>query len=289
MSGAGELRRELSIRGQRIAEQHQSVYELTEGSVPSVLFGRDGVQRHDNFHPSSFRNICSNADWARRLTKDHTASRRAGTRAAWRWKELDCANSSDALLMNVFCYRRAVANPSLCAMLGVAPSVVPTFGFKPKVPLRNGKTDRTEVDMKLGDVMVEAKLTESDFQAAEARKVERYRDFKEVFDPAELPRHGEIYDSYQLIRGALAAYVTGGSFCVICDSRRPDLSEKWYRVLRAVRNCELRCRLQLLTWQELSITLPRPLQRFLAWKYGIHVGLQSFADCGIARLAAWRR
>ena len=190
----------------------------------------------------------------------------AWTRAAWQWKELDCVNSSDALLMNVFCYRRAVANPSLCAMLGVAPGVIPSFGFRPHLPFRDGKTDQTEVDMKLGDLMVEAKLTETGFQTAEARKVERYRDFEEVFDPIALPRHGDIYDSYQLIRGVLAAHVTGGSFCVICDSRRPDLREKWYHVLRAVRTCELRCRLQFLTWQELAVALPLPLQRFLAAK-----------------------
>ena len=272
MRGAGELRRELSVRGQHLAEQHHSVHELTEGSVPSVIFGRDGIRQHGNFNPASYRNICANPDWARRLTKVHTASRRVRTRASWQWKELDCANSSDALLMNVFCYRRAITNSLLCAMLGVAPRVVPVFGFNPNVPLRNGKTDRTEVDMKLGELMVEAKLTETDFQTAEARKVERYRDFEEVFDPTELPRDGEIYHSYQLIRGALAAHVTGSSFCVICDSRRPDLREKWYLVLRAVRNCELRCRLQLLTWQELAVTLPRPLQSFLASKYGIHVG-----------------
>lgn len=269
MSGAGELRRELSVRGQNIAARHQSLHELTEGSVPSVIFGRDEVRRHGNFYPVSYRNICSSQDWARRLTKVHTASRRSRTRASWQWKELDCANSSDALLMNVFCYRRAISNPLLCAMLGVATGLIPRFGFKPNLHFRDGKTDRTEVDMKIGDLMVEAKLTETGFQTAEARMVERYRDFEEVFDPMELPRDGGFYRSYQLIRGVLAAYAAGGSFCVICDSRRPDLREQWYLVLRSVKNCELRCRLQLLTWQELADVLPRPLQRFLAEKYGI--------------------
>ena len=69
--------------------------------------------------------------------------------------------------------------------LGEAPRVIPAFGFKPKIPFREGKSDRTEVDMKLGDLMVEAKLTETDFRAAEVRKVERYRDFEEFFDPTE--------------------------------------------------------------------------------------------------------
>ena len=80
---------------------------------------------------------------------------------------------------------------------------------------------------------------------------------------------GNIVRGYQLIRGVLAAYATGGSFCVLCDARRPDLIESWYSVMRAVRSCVLRCRLQLLTRQELAAVLPKSLQKFLAAKYGI--------------------
>ena len=154
-------------------------------------------------------------------------------------------------------------------MLGVPSGLVPQFGFRPEIPLRSGKTDRTEIDMKLGDLMVEAKLTEMDFQTAPARMIERYRDLEEVFDPRELMMSGAVVRGYQLIRGVLAAHATGGSFCVLCDARRPDLIENWYAVMRAVRSCVLRCRLQLLTWQELTAVLPKSLQKFLAAKYGI--------------------
>jgi hypothetical protein len=154
-------------------------------------------------------------------------------------------------------------------MLGVPSGLVPQFGFRPEIPLRSGKTDRTEIDMKLGDLMVEAKLTETDFQTAPVRMVERYRDLIDVFDSGELMMSGDVVRGYQLIRGILAAHATGGSFCVLCDARRPDLIENWYAVMRAVRSCVLRCRLQLLTWQELTAVLPRSLQRFLAAKYGI--------------------
>jgi hypothetical protein len=123
--------------------------------------------------------------------------------------------------------------------------------------------------MKLGDLLVEAKLTETDFQTAPARMIERYRDQAEVFDSGELMRFGDVVPGYQLIRGVLAAYTTGGSFCVFCDARRPDLIENWYSVMRAVRSCVLRCRLQLLTRQELAAVLPKSLQKFLAAKYGI--------------------
>ena len=89
-----------------------------------------------------------------------------------------------------------------------------------------------------------------------------------MFDPEELMT-SDVVPNYQLIRGVLAASATGGTFCVLCDARRPDLIEDWYAVMRAVRSCVLRCRLQLLTWQELTIVLSKPLQKFLAAKYGI--------------------
>jgi hypothetical protein len=42
--------------------------------------------------------------------------------------------------------------------------------------------------MRWGGLLVEAKLTEADFQTREARIVEGYRDFDAVFDPERLPR-----------------------------------------------------------------------------------------------------
>jgi hypothetical protein len=96
-----------------------------------------------------------------------------------------------------------------------------------------------------------------------------YRDSHDVFNLGELMRSGELVQNYQLIRGVLAAHSTGGSFCVLCDARRPDLIENWYSVMHAVSDCSLRCRLQLLTWQEVIPALPKTLQLFLAKKYGI--------------------
>jgi hypothetical protein len=99
--------------------------------------------------------------------------------------------------------------------------------------------------------------------------IERYRDLEEVFDVEELPVRGERVMGYQLIRGTMAAHASGCSFCVLCDARRPELVETWYAVMRAVRSFELRCRLKLLTWQELAGVVPRELREFLAEKYGI--------------------
>jgi hypothetical protein len=153
--------------------------------------------------------------------------------------------------------------------LGSDLAELPEFGFKPRTPLSNLRFDNTEIDMKLGDLLVEAKLTESDFQLADPRLVHRYRDLATVFDIAELPLRKGKHIGYQLIRGALAAYAANTSFCVFCDARRPDLTECWYSVIRAVRLYDLRCRLKLLTWQELARAVPIDLQEFLASKYGI--------------------
>ena len=62
------------------------------------------------------------------------------------------------------------------------------LGGKPVFPLRSGLVDRTEVDMRWGSLLMEAKLTETDFQTRKAAVVEAYRDFDEVFDRELLPR-----------------------------------------------------------------------------------------------------
>ena len=263
------LRTELSARSLRHALKHGYLHERTDGTIPSILFGCDEEGRHGNFHPASYRSIGETPAWARRLGKVHTAYRRARVRANWAWKELDCSSSSDALLMNVFCYPDLMGVPAVRALLGSDGADVPEFGVRPRTPFSNGGKDNTEVDMRLGGLYVEAKLTESDFQIADARLVRRYRDLETVFEMGELPLRNRKHVGYQLIRGILAAYAAEGSFCVFCDARRPDLSECWYRVMRAVRLYDLRCRLKLLTWQELAGVVPGDLQEFLALKYGI--------------------
>ena len=261
------LRRELSGRNLLVAKTVP--HESTFGTVPSVLY-QDTDGHHGNFLAASYRRICSNQDWRRRLAKCYTASKRVARSDDRVRRELDCANSSDALLMNIFCYPGITSRASLCSLLGIDRGLRPQFGMKPGTPFVNGHADRTEVDMLLGHLLVEAKLTEGGFQNARRELVLRYRDLDEVFDAEELPATADGFRHYQLIRGVLAAHHSGRSFLVLCDSRRSDLKESWYSVLRAVRSCELRSRLALVTWQELATTLSRTLQRFLGEKYGIY-------------------
>ena len=266
-SSAAALRQELSLRNLRLAESVS--HECTYGCVPSVLY-QEAHGGHGNFLSASYRRICASPDWRRRLKKCYAASALLPRNLGRVRRELDCANSSDALLMNIFCYPGVTSRRALCALLGIEPGLRPRFGVKPHIPFVNGRADRTEVDMALGNLFVEAKLTEADFQTARPDLVLRYADLDGIFDVGELPSRAGKFCSYQLVRGILAAHYCGMAFAVIYDRRRADLAEDCFAVARALRRSERMSRLAILTWQELSATLPKTLQKFLAEKYGIY-------------------
>jgi hypothetical protein len=308
-SGAGwyasQLRQELAARNRLYARSREHVESY--GAAPVVLYTpEDG--RHGNFFDPAYAAMLSKPEWFRRLDKVH-AQQRSLPKAERKWRELDSSMSSDALLMNVFCAPDVARSAEVRAMLGVAANESPVFGWRARVPLANARVDRTEVDMRWGSLLVEAKLTETDFQSCKRDLVEAYRDLDEVFDRNRLPRVEiavsrrrrsvefpedytqeetrispdqwkphvwdvapatiEGYASYQLIRNVLAAYAAEARFCVILDERRPDLREAWFCVMAAVRSASMRVRLKVLTWQELCARLPKDLQEFLGEKYGI--------------------
>jgi len=267
---ASELRRELSIRSREYAKRLNLPYRQSYGGAPVICYlpSEDGCA-HGNFLPETYRAILQNDGWRQRLEKPHSQARGSLPREDRRWRELDSCNSSDALLMNIFCFPETLRNFRVFGLLGLETGAVPQFGLKARVPLANGRLDRTEVDMRFGELLVESKITESDFQTAEAAVLETYRDFEEVFDRRALPRQAGEYLSYQLIRNVLAADQNHSSFCVMSDARRPDLCEAWYAVMRCVRMLDLRLRCKILTWQELAEALPEKLQVFLREKYGI--------------------
>jgi hypothetical protein len=325
---ASLLRRDLNAKAHKFAHERKLLHDIAPGpnqdTDPLIIFGRSELGPHGNFHPASDLAISANPDWLRRLAKPHTASRRSPARNEWPWRELDSAVSSDALLMNIFCHPRVFSgrtlSPAVANLLNVDRTAQPRFGMNPRVPLRtirkgrskppsesssrsNTLTDRTEIDLQLGNLFVEAKLTESSFQTSAPRLIERYRDLEAVFDVGRLPRKilytpvsppttedysqleepteslisspalsqsaRTVIDGYQLIRNVLAAFAADASFCVLCDSRRHDLIEIWYSVLSAVHYPSFAWRLKLLTWQELASALPKDLQQFLDAKYGI--------------------
>lgn len=267
MAGPGALRCEISLRN--AARATGAAVEMSFGSVPCVVYGENGPGDHGNFLRASYKRILQQPAWKARLAKVYTGSRFLPRRTDRLRRELECANSSDALLMNIFCYPGILRRTTVCSLLGIEPGIHPAFGVRPRIPLKNGAEDRSEVDLKLGNLWIEAKLTEGDFQTARCDLVHRYRDLESVFDLDRLPRNNGRYRSCQLIRGALAAHTLGASFAVFCDQRRQDLIEACFEVISAVNSAELRCRLSVVTWQEIALAMPPKPRHFLAEKYGI--------------------
>ena len=90
--------------------------------------------------------------------------------------------------MNVFCTPGVLESPLVQSVLGVGDGASAIFGWKARVPLKNRRTDTTEVDLRWGSLLIEAKLTEPDFQTKSAAIMDRYRDFEGVFLPELLER-----------------------------------------------------------------------------------------------------
>jgi hypothetical protein len=144
---------------------------------------------HGNFFDAAYAAIAARPEWFRRFDKIHTSQKSLPkAESSRRWRELDSSMSSDALLMNVFCTPGVAESPVLRRALGIEGDEPPVFGWKARVPLKNEHFDRTEVDLRLGSLLVEAKLTEADFQTKTAAVVEGYRDLDAVFDRDLLPR-----------------------------------------------------------------------------------------------------
>ena len=181
---AAQLRRELALRNRLWARGRPHVESY--GSEPVIVYQPDD-EHHGNFFDPAYAAIRTRSDWMRRLQKAHTG-RRSLPRAERRWCELDSSTSSDALLMNVFCTPGVLESPLVRDSLGVDDGADAMFGWKARVPLKNGRTDTTEVDLRWGSLLVEAKLTEADFQTKPVSVVEGYRDFAAVFCPELLPR-----------------------------------------------------------------------------------------------------
>lgn len=267
MNWSGALRAELASRAREWAQDRGVSFYESLGSAPTVLFERDASGgSHGNFHPDSWRAICANLDWKRRLDKVHSQLRALPEVRRAAAKELDSCNSSDALLMNCFCFPGTVA-----LLLGVsAPtSAAPVFGFPAALSLVDGTLDATEIDMWFGGLVVEAKLTEADFTARPEAHVLRYKNLSSCFDLASLPRDGGTILGYQLIRNVLAADQHNAGLVVLIDGRRPDLLHEWWRVHAAIKDQTLRLRCSFRTWQEVAAVSPPALREFLRARYGL--------------------
>jgi hypothetical protein len=213
----------------------------------------------DNFLPSSYQSIQQNPQWKARTLKVHSKLN-DGT------LEMQSSNSSDALLMNIFC------NPGVRKWIGISKLLhIDTlseieFGWNPS--FENEKiVHPTEIDMKIGNRIFEAKLTEESFTEKEKEIVENYPNFHTVFNPEYLESSDKKYHHYQLIRNILTAYKYNFSFSILVDETRTDLIRALFSVVQAIREPTVRNRVSFFTWQEIADACGAELKNFLQQKY----------------------
>src|SRR6202789_320244 len=116
-ASASALRCELSSRN--TARSNGLAVEMSYSSVTSIVYAEDERGQHGNCLPASYRRMMQQPGWKARLAKVYTGSRFLPRKTDRTRRELECANSSDALLMNIFCYPGILRRSALCSLLGI--------------------------------------------------------------------------------------------------------------------------------------------------------------------------
>jgi hypothetical protein len=214
----------------------------------------------DSFHPESLNNIRRTPDWNARTRKAHQNV--TGV------LEMQSSNSSDALLMNIFCHPSIQQWAGVRKVLGNDMATI-AFGVHGAVQINKGQTDTTEIDMVLPGIFCEAKLTEADFTHKRPEIVESYDGLQETFHSEALPRVGTDYDNYQIIRNLLAAKQHDRDHILLCDERRPDLVRRYMTTVSCLRDIEGRKRCRVIFWQEIVEACGGALRKWIKEKYGI--------------------
>jgi len=215
----------------------------------------------DNFHNKSFQNIISgnHSDWQKRTQKKHT-------HFTQNILEMQSCNSSDALLMNIFCHPKIRLWKGVSKLLKVNMDNGIEFGWQ-GVGFSNELSHKTEIDMKIGNRLFEAKLTEKDFTAKPIGIVENYDGFDDVFDKTLLLKKDNEYPNYQLIRNILAAYKNECFFTLLVDESRIDLIRSLQVTQMAIKIGDLRKQIDFITWQEIASVCGKDLKNYLENKY----------------------
>ena len=214
----------------------------------------------DNFCPDSYRAIRANSDWCIRTRKPH--NRVTGA------LEMQSSNSSDALLMSIFCHPQLITWKGVADLLGFEPSD-PVFGLKARVAKQETNGDATEIDLAIGDCLIEAKLTEKDFTEKSVPEVLRYTHLQEHFHVDLLAQQNGHFQNYQVIRNLLAAIQRRRNHVLMCDERRPDLVVHYMDTVSCLRDPAHRVNCRVVFWQDLARSSGKNLSEFLASKYGI--------------------
>jgi len=214
----------------------------------------------DNFLAKSYLQIEKNQDWLSRLQKAHQNVEGA--------LEMKSSNSSDALLMNIFCHPKIGEWKGVRELFKVN-EIKPIFGFKPGIPLKDGQKDSTEIDLAFENIFAEAKLTESDFTQKDEHFVRNYQAVEEVFHFEKLPKKNEKILNYQIIRNILAAFHSDERHILLCDDRRGDLIRSYFDVVKCIKDVNVRQRCDIIFWQGIWKKVGKDLRELLSKKYGI--------------------
>jgi len=246
----------LEIRKSALNYARKRGLPVDESHASTVIF----QDLSDNFYPESFKSISSNPEWQHRTAKTHQNV--AGV------LEMQSSNSSDALLMNIFCHPDVRRWEGIRDLIGEEIGDI-TFGFPGQVYISGGQFDSTEIDMALTGLFCEAKLTETDFTCKVAKVVERYDGLHAAFHAEELPRIGEDYDNYQIIRNLLATLQYGKKHMLLCDGRRSDLVQRYMETVLCLRDIRNRKKCKVVFWQEIVGACGVSLRDWIEEKYGI--------------------
>lgn len=235
-----------------------------EGNIKNFNIGKetksgfifDNIK--DNFNPDSYSNINSNSKWKKRIGK--TLTEFPDT------LEMQSSNSSDAILMNIFCNPKIIDWKGIKKLFKITDFDEFVFGWKPY--FSNEKSHRTEIDLKFNDIIIEAKLTESDFKLKDPEIVEAYDNFSLVFDRTLLELNkNRKYKNYQLIRNILTAYKYKCRFILLVDESRIDLIKEFIKTTNAIKDNSLRNRMDFITWQEITNSVGKTLREYIQTKY----------------------
>jgi hypothetical protein len=209
-----------------------------------------------SFNPKTFAHISMRNEFKKRLNKVHPKVPNC--------KEMQSSNSSDALLMNFFAHPDIKEWKSMRNLISINQSDNIEFGWNPE--FENEKNHKTEIDMKIGDSIFEAKLTEKDFTKKDLQIVLAYSNVENIIDLTVLTTD-DIVSNYQLIRNLLTAEKYGFRFNLLIDESRSDLVREFYKVKSAIKDKSLSDKFNFLTWQEISNSVGIGLKNYITEKY----------------------
>jgi hypothetical protein len=249
MDYSGKLRERLKVNAMSLSgvngTELESVFLFDELSM--------------NFHPNSFKNIQENPAWWKLAQEIH--------RQVPGYLEMQSSNSSDALLMNIFCYGDFLKWKRPKKLLGINNGDNITIGQE-YLNFPNEIHAQTKINLRIGRTIFKSRLTEGNFGEQDRGIVEKYDNLLNVFNTNLLKKTNDgKYKNYLLIRYFLVAYQENCQFILLVDESRTDLIREFYDTLAAVKYDDLRARLRFVTWQELVSTCGAELKQYIEKKY----------------------